>query len=109
MDDALNLKIDEAMTGICDSCASVQWLSALRIADHLKRGGVIPNESQDSVLLGLKSIANKDADSEAHLFACISLMLLGESEAESFLRDYLNHESETFRTNASHALAINKG
>ena len=96
----------DAFDGVSDSRERVQWLSSLRLTDFLLRGGVVPDGFRDDVIDGLRDIMDSDADSERHLFSCMSLMLLGQTDAELHLNNYMEHECETFRTNAAHVLAL---
>ena len=96
----------DAFAGVCDSRERVQWLSSLQLTDFLLRGGKVPDDLRDGVTDGLLSIMESDADSERHLFSCMSLMLLGQTDAEGHLNHYMEHESETFRANAAHVLNL---
>ena len=102
----LTQSVLDAFAGVRDSSERVQWQSLLRLTDFLLRGGSAPNHLRDGVVDGLRCIMDSDADSERHLFSCMSLMLLGQTDAEPHLNDYMNHECETFRANAARALAL---
>ena len=72
----------DAFAGVCDSRERVRWLSSLRITDFLLRGGSVPGDLRDGVIGGLRCIMDSDANSELHLFSCMALMLLGQTDAE---------------------------
>ena len=96
----------DAFAGVRDDRERVQWLSLLRLTDFLLSGGAVPDNHLENVVDGLRRISQSDSDSETHLFSCMSLMLLGHSDAEPHLKNYLEHESDTFRVNAAHALSL---
>ena len=96
----------DAFARVRDSRQHVQWLSSLQLADFLLRGGTVPDDLLNGVIEGLRSIMDSDADSERHLFSCMSLMLLGQTDAERHLNNYMKHESGMFRANAEHVLNL---
>ena len=96
----------DAFAGVRDDRERVQWLSSLRLTDFLLSGGDAPDNHLENVVDGLRRISQSDSDSETHLFSCMSLMLLGHSDAEPHLKNYLEHKSDTFRVNAAHALSL---